>query len=322
MGVKVPFRSIDHLFSKFDHLISTVLSDINPVINQTVLPKILEKGKRVRPTLVYLSAAICNAKTSLQCHRHAVVVELIHTASLFQDDVLDHAEVRRGRPSINRLFGNDTAVLVGDLLYMKALALMSSQNKTLRNAVNQTVVAMIEAEIFQGLNRFAILNEKQYFDVIKGKTAALMKLSCQLGASLSGNEKWISTLAQYGEKLGLAYQLIDDLLDWTGNNTDKGIYSDAKEGRFTLPLLRLLDTMTTSAKTLLLDDLKNFSADQKPEKMHKYREMINDKGISYKIRREAEQIVLQAADTLSDLPKSPFLDSLLDLSNNLVKRGE
>lgn len=318
----VPFQNIKYLFHKFDHQLSEYLSDIDPVINQTVLPMILEKGKRVRPTLVYLSAGICNAEFSLRCHQFAMVVELIHSASLFQDDVLDHAEIRRGRPSINRLLGNDTAVLVGDLLYMKAMALMSSRNKFIRDTVNQTVITMIEAEIFQGLNRFVILSETKYYDVIKGKTAALMSLSCWLGASLSKNKKWMSLLRQYGEKLGVAYQLIDDLLDWTGNYTNKGIYSDAKEGRFTLPALRLLDTMTSQEKKIFLDDLNKLSADMKMEKLQKYREMINERGIASRIREEAEQIVLQAADTLSDLPQSPFLTSLCELSRLLIKRGE
>jgi octaprenyl-diphosphate synthase len=317
----VPFQSINCYFHEFDRRVSDALSDVDPQIIQTILPLILDQGKRIRPALVYLSALVCNTEITGLCHRFAVVTELIHTASLFQDDVLDHAKVRRGRPSANRLLGNDTAVLVGDLLYLKALAMMTSQKKSIRSDVNNAVFAMIEAEIYQGLNRFTVLEERVYFDVIKGKTAALLALACRLGASLSNKITWINALTQYGEQLGLAFQLIDDLLDWTATNTGKDTFSDAREGRYTLPVIRLLATMNHTEKTRFLDVLNVAHLDQAIDDLQTYRDLMNNRGISSDIRLEAEKMVHSAARYLADLPESPYLKDLLDLSVILTKRG-
>src|SRR5215218_2143824 len=204
-------------------------------------------GKRVRPALTLLSAYAVGGDASRQnVVRMATVMEFLHTATLVHDDIIDNAETRRNRPSINSRFGNQTAVLMGDWLYMSAFE-TSLQERSLPVLDILTAVTrkMTEGELLQlTLLGRADVTEEQYFDVLRRKTAYLFSACCEIGALLGGaGPEERRALRDYGMNLGTAFQLIDDLLDFTsdGGALGKAAGADLLEGKVTLPLIYLLE---------------------------------------------------------------------------------
>lgn len=317
----VSFSSIkDHLRAFDDRIISS-FDDTDSLVLKTITPYLLNQGKRIRPALVYLSALSTGARATASCDTYALTTELIHTASLFHDDVIDNARLRRGRLAANRLHGNDTAVLIGDFLYMKALALVEAETLNIRRAVHRTVMAMTEAEIFQGLSRYQLLSENDYYRVIDGKTSGLVSLCCRLGASLAGRKKWTNAFAEFGRTLGIAFQMIDDLLDWIGTpDSGKDHCSDIREGRITLPVIRLLDTMSDSEKSGCIQDLTGDRMRQDPDFIDHYVRMMETRGIERVIRNEAFRVLTQGIRLLESIPETAFKQDLLEFSTQLINR--
>ncbi|MBN1878693.1 polyprenyl synthetase family protein [bacterium] len=316
------FNSIKDHLRTMDERITDCFNDSDPQIREAIAPYLLNQGKRIRPTLVYLSTLATSSDVTAATHRYALVTELIHCASLFHDDVLDNAMKRRGQPSANRLYGNDTAVLIGDFLYMRALMLMESDRIKLRRAVYRAVTAMTQAEISQGLKRYRILTESDYFRIIEGKTAALISLCALLGASISGNGKWMTTLSIFGRQLGIAFQLIDDLLDWTGGiETGKDRHCDIREGRITLPLIRLLATMDHKETARCNKDLLKSDSPPDKEIIDKYMAMMMNREIDQAIRTDAGNLLSNAAASLNQLPDTTYRRELLEFSDRLIRRS-
>jgi octaprenyl-diphosphate synthase len=316
----VPFQRIRKFLTELDRRYFQCLSDIDDSIVDNVSEFFSGKGKRLRPAIVYLTAAACNLDISSQCHDFALLTELIHNASLFHDDVLDNAEKRRGRLSTNRLLGNDNAVLIGDLLYIKALKLIESQSICHRRMVTDTVLQMIQSEITQGLNRHVTLEEQTYLSIIKGKTAALISLAGFLGACASKNKTWIDASRSYGEKLGIAYQVTDDLLDWTGSQTGKDQYSDIREGRITLPLILLLKTMNESEKSKCIHSLCASKNRLDSGLADKYRDLMRERGIFQSIEHYVNKFVLASLAALEKLPDNEFRSTLQRIPSQLTQR--
>lgn len=318
----VTFSSIkDHLRAFDDRIISS-FNDTDALVQKTIAPYVLNQGKRIRPALVYLSALSAGTQPATSCHNYALTTELIHTASLFHDDVIDNARLRRGRPAANRLHGNDTAVLIGDYLYMKALALVESETISVRRAVHRTVMAMTQAEIFQGLSRFRLLSENDYYRVIEGKTSGLISLCCRLGASLAGRKKWTLGFAEYGRRLGIAFQLIDDLMDWIGTpDSGKDLRCDIREGRITLPVIRLLDTMSDKEKSQCIQDLTGDRIQKEPDVIDRYIRMMETREIESVIRNEADRILTEGIRLLEDVPATIFKQDLQKFSTQLINRS-
>ncbi|MGH6629674.1 MAG: polyprenyl synthetase family protein, partial [Burkholderiales bacterium] len=198
-------------------------------------------GKRLRPTLVILAAGACGYRGSAH-HQLAAVVEFIHTATLLHDDVVDDSSMRRGRATANAAFGNAASVLVGDFLYSRAFQMMVEVGsmrvmEVLADATN----TIAEGEVLQLLNIHNVdVTEQHYLRVIRSKTAKLFEAAGQLGAILGGAPAQIeSALAAYGTHLGTAFQLVDDILDYSGDlaQTGKNLGDDLAEGKMTLPLI-------------------------------------------------------------------------------------
>ncbi len=318
----VSYRSINDYICSIDDRITDCLRDAGPQILTRIAPYVLNQGKRLRPALVYLSALACQAEILPASHQYALVSELIHTASLFHDDVLDNAHQRRGRPAANRLLGNDAAVLIGDYLYVKALTLMETDRLYRRRAVYRTVTEMTHAEIFQSLNRFSVLSRDDYFSIIRGKTAGLIMLACQLGASTCNNKQWMSALTQFGEKIGIAFQMTDDLLDWTGGpETGKDLYCDIREGRITLPVIHLLDTCNAAERTQFIRDLTHPDSLQRPETTAKYLELMTARNVIESIKTEIKVLLAEACELIDVLPDTLYREDLLGLATGLVNRS-
>ena len=218
-------------------------------------------GKRIRPLLLLLCARATNYKGDYH-HSMAVVIELIHTATLLHDDVVDSSSTRRGQKTANELWGNAPSVLVGDFLYSRAFEIMVEPNsmqimKILSKATNQ----ISEGEVLQLLNiKNAKVSESEYFEVIERKTACLFKAACQIAGILSeSNQNTIGALGSFGMHLGNAFQIIDDTLDYESDSLVMGkeIGDDLSEGKVTLPMIYALENTKGSEKETLSHAIKN-----------------------------------------------------------------
>ncbi|MFA5322100.1 MAG: polyprenyl synthetase family protein [Smithella sp.] len=212
-------------------------------------------GKRFRPLLLLISSGICGYKGE---HRFpmATVMEFLHTATLLHDDVIDQASIRRGKTSSNQIYGNAISILVGDFLCFKAFMLMSATgNNDIFSLVSQMGNIMSEGEVFQLTKCGDIdLTTDEYFNIIEKKTAVLISASCATGAILGcAPQEKINALAQFGKNAGMAFQITDDILDYTAQGKDfgKSIGKDLEEGKITLPLIFALKRSTEDEKNII-----------------------------------------------------------------------
>ena len=234
------------------------------LINQMSHYIISSGGKRIRPLLLLLCAR-ANDYDGDYHYSMAVVIELIHTATLLHDDVVDQSTTRRGQETANELWGNAPSVLVGDFLYSRAFEIMVEPNsmeimKILSKATNQ----ISEGEVLQLLNiKNANVTQKEYYRVIERKTACLFKAACQIAGILSNsNQKVIEAMGKFGMHLGNAFQIIDDTLDYESDSNiiGKEVGDDLSEGKVTLPMIYALEKCTNSDKKILTDAIQNADA--------------------------------------------------------------
>ncbi len=295
-------------------------SDV-PLVNQIAEYIISAGGKRIRPVLVLLMA---NAHDYRGTHHHdlAAVVEFIHTATLLHDDVVDESSMRRGRETANAMFGNAASVLVGDFVYSRAFQIMVSVGsmrvmQILADATN--VIA--EGEVLQLLNMHdPDVTEDRYLQVIRSKTAKLFEAAAQLGALIAGaSDEAIDAAAEYGRSLGTAFQLIDDVLDYSGNASDigKNVGDDLREGKPTLPLIYLMQNGTPEQRQLVRTCIENGDEQHFDEILA----AITGSGALDYTKREAEKAARRAAASISQLTNSQFKDSLLQLCAFAVDRN-
>ena len=217
-------------------------------------------GKRIRPLLLLLSSKAlgCEAQSRISL---GAVVEMLHTATLVHDDIIDEADTRRGRPSSNTTWGNAKCVLAGDWLYMQAFATaLEERNFRVLDLLISLTQQMVEGELLQMQKLGHLINEEEYFDLIFRKTACLFKVSMQLGAAITpGSESQEETLGEYGRNLGLAFQIVDDVLDLTASEEvlGKPVASDLREGKATLAVIHALERGTgadrEAIRTVLAD---------------------------------------------------------------------
>lgn len=292
-----------------------------PLVNQISEYIINAGGKRIRPVLVLLMA---NAYQYQGKHHHelAAIVEFIHTATLLHDDVVDESSMRRGRQTANALFGNAASVLVGDFLYSRAFQMMVSINsmqvmQILADATN--VIA--EGEVLQLLNMHdPDVTEERYLQVIRSKTAKLFEAAAQIGALISGaNDEQIEAAAEYGRSLGTAFQLIDDVLDYSGNEEDTGknVGDDLREGKPTLPLIYLMKNGTDEQKQLVRSCIEQGDESQ----FDAILAAITQSGaLDYTIA-EAHKAADRAAASVGNLAESAYKQALLDLARFAVGRN-
>lgn len=295
-------------------------SDV-PLVNQIAEYIISAGGKRIRPVLVLL---VANAYGYRGTHHHdlAAVIEFIHTATLLHDDVVDESSLRRGRQTANALFGNAASVLVGDFVYSRAFQMMVSVGdmrvmQILADATN--VIA--EGEVLQLLNMHdPDVTEARYLQVIRSKTAKLFEAAAQLGALIAGaTEAEIEAAAEYGRSLGTAFQLVDDVLDYSGNAADigKNVGDDLREGKPTLPLIYLMQNGTRDQRNLVRACIETGDEQHFDDILT----AITNSGALAYTKGEAEKAALRAAGSISTLSHSLFKDSLLQLCAFAVDRN-
>ncbi len=242
---------------------------IAPLLNEVLEYGLFNGGKRIRPLLVVLAARICgNGNNGKSIYRLASAFEYLHAATLFHDDVIDKALERRGRPAVNCVFGNVAAILGGDYLHARSMALVGEYGgKRGLKMFTAATTAMVDGEFLQ-LHNASNLNqsEEDYFAVVRGKTALLIAATCEIGATFGGGDSTQQkALRDYGLNLGCAFQIVDDILDYHGDSkkTGKAVGNDFKEGKMTLPLITCLERANENDKAYLLSLLELSQEDRK-----------------------------------------------------------
>jgi octaprenyl-diphosphate synthase len=277
-------------------------------------------GKRLRPALVLLSSGIFgNIQT--QHHELAAIVEFIHTATLLHDDVVDESAMRRGNSTANHLFGNAASVLVGDFLYSRAFQMMVKlQNMRVMQILSETTNIIAEGEVLQLLNiHNANVTEQEYLKVIHFKTAKLFEAATRLGAVISNaNMQDENALAQYGMRLGTAFQLIDDVLDLSGdvNQIGKNLGDDLNEGKPTLPLLIAMHRGNAAEAATIRKAIQHGGLQELPAVLAAVK--ATD-ALNY-VRKLAENEARVGVEAIAHLPNSTNKQTLIDLAEFAVKR--
>ena len=290
------------------------------LINQVADYIINSGGKRLRPALVLLSAGVFG-KIETRHHELAAVVEFIHTATLLHDDVVDESALRRGRATANTLFGNAASVLVGDFVYSRAFQMMVGvQNMRVMDILAEATNIIAEGEVLQLLNiNDADISDDDYLRVIHYKTAKLFEAATRLGAVIcQASTEDENAMAEYGMRLGTAFQLIDDVLDLSGNSEDigKSLGDDIAEGKPTLPLLYAMRHGDAKQSQLIRNaieqgGLEDFSAIIKA---------VEQTGALDYVRNIAKQEAELACKAIQHLPSTPQLQALIQLAEFSVSR--
>jgi octaprenyl-diphosphate synthase len=279
------------------------------------------RGKRLRPALVLLTA---KAAGEIKADHPvlAAVVEMIHTATLVHDDILDESMVRRHAATVNAEWGNEAAVLMGDYLFTHAFHLAASLETTLAcRWIGHATNLVCEGEMQQVGNRGNFdLDEEAYFSIIRGKTAELTAVSCRLGAHYAGaSEEVVRAMDEYGRDLGIAFQIADDVLDLWGEEraTGKSLGTDLEKQKLTLPLIRLLETSTPEAAR----SIRNLLAEATPQDRVQVRELLDQSDAPQYAWSHAERYALMAESALDVLPESPAKSVLRTLTHYVVRRS-
>jgi octaprenyl-diphosphate synthase len=293
--------------------------------NVSMLDRIMDyivkrKGKQLRPMFVFLSAKLCG-QVNETTYRAASLVELLHTATLVHDDVVDDSLERRGFFSVYALWKNKVSVLVGDYLLAKGL-LLSLDNNDFRilQILSDAVRKMSEGELLQ-MEKARTLNidEDTYFEIIRNKTASLLSSACAAGAwSASENESMTAQMKSFGEKVGIAFQIKDDLFDYTSDKVGKPTGNDIKEKKLTLPLIYTLSKVDKATKRKIIYIVKNENKDSK--KMDYVLKNVSESGgIDYTIKL-MNQYKREALSILQTFPESEIKNGFAELVNFVTDR--
>ena len=291
-----------------------------PLLDKITYYIVQRKGKQVRPMFVFLSAKLCGTVND-HSYTAASLLELLHTATLVHDDVVDDANQRRGFFSINALWKNKIAVLVGDFFFSQGLllALRDKQYRMLE-IISNSSQEMVEGELLQiEKARRLDIKESVYYEIIRQKTASLIAAACSAGAaSTTDDEETIEKVRLLGEKIGMAFQIRDDLFDFGIDDVGKPLGIDIKEKKMTLPLIYALNQTTSSQRRKIINDIKRRSEDAATVK--KIIEFVRDSGgleyatqVMYKYRQEA-------FDILHSFPESPARQSMEELVTFVTER--
>jgi len=278
-------------------------------------------GKRIRPSLLLLAAKVLGY-TGAGAIRLGAVVELVHTATLVHDDIIDGADMRRGRPSPNATWGNEKCVLAGDWLYMQAFHVaLEERNFRVLDLLISLTQQMVEGELLQIEKLGAAVSEEAYYDLIYRKTACLFSVSMRLGAVLAGaSEAEEQALGNYGRAVGLAFQIVDDVLDLTATEKvlGKPVASDLREGKATLSVIHAHQHATAEEKRLVQTVLDDRSFDQVSREQIQQL-LVRYKSVDYAMAA-ADRYATMAREELASFPDSEFKRALLWVPDFVVAR--
>lgn len=280
-------------------------------------------GKRLRPTLVLMFAKAVGGYIPENAYPLAYGMEYLHTASLLHDDVVDGSLTRRGKPTANKIFGNQASVLTGDYMYALSLYLFSIYGDIdmIKN-VSQSVKKMAEGQLLE-LKKIGDINMtiEDYFKIIEGKTAVLFGSCCYVGtATVSTDKELRERYYQFGLNLGLAFQIVDDILDYTAteDKIGKTTLNDLREGKITYPLLSVMDELSEEEREFINSLIKSTNPSQ--EELLKAKDMVVKYGGIEKSIDKAKQLIDTAIQTIEDLPDSKEKKELIEIARFVVER--
>jgi octaprenyl-diphosphate synthase len=303
---------------KFRQFMKSKVMLLDTIMNYIVQ----RKGKQIRPMFVFLTAG-CVGAINEKTYRGAALIELLHTATLVHDDVVDSSDYRRGFFSINAIWKNKIAVLVGDYLLSKGL-LLSVENKDfdLLTSVSTAVREMSEGELLQiEKARKLDITEEVYFDIITKKTATLISACCAIGVqSTDADEKYAEIARNFGEKVGIAFQIKDDLFDYGDAEIGKPLGIDIKEKKMTLPLIYALQNTTRSTKKHIIQLIKNES--ENPKKVREVIDFVKSTGGLQYANKRMNDYAQEAKELLQQFPESSYRKSLEDLISYTIERNK
>jgi octaprenyl-diphosphate synthase len=278
-------------------------------------------GKRLRPMLTLAAAKMCGYDGPYHIHL-AATVEFIHTATLLHDDVVDESEKRRGRPTANLLWDNKSSVLVGDYLFARSFQLMTdTENLQVLRILSNAAATIAEGEVLQlTAAQDLTTTEDIYLQVVRGKTAALFSAATEVGGVIAGRpEDEVKALFDYGDALGIAFQIVDDLLDyWGGDATGKNIGDDFRERKLTLPLIKAYASANDEEKAFWKRVIEK--GDQREGDLEHALELLNSHGALEATRQEALAWAAKAKIAMESLPQSELRDLLIDINDFVVAR--
>jgi octaprenyl-diphosphate synthase len=317
--IQAPIASeMDAFERKFRQFMKSEVMLLDQIMNYIVR----RKGKQLRPMFVFLTAGV-SGTISESTYRGAALIELLHTATLVHDDVVDDSNYRRGFFSVNALWKNKIAVLVGDYLLSRGLSLsMDNQDFSLLKIVSNAVREVVEGELLQMAKaRRLDITEEVYFEIIRQKTASLISSCCAVGAQSAGAaDELVERMKLFGEKVGLAFQIKDDLFDFGDAEVGKPLGIDIKEKKMTLPLIHALSQTTWSKKRNIINISRNHS--DKPQKVAEVIQFVRESGGIQYATKAMQKHVDEAKAILHSFPESTYRTSLEGLVQFTIDRSK
>jgi len=320
MNVNTAKSPIAKELELFEKKFSESVQSKNALLDRIMRFIIKRKGKQMRPMFVFLAAKICGEITEVT-YRASSLIELLHTATLVHDDVVDDANLRRGFFSINALWKNKVAVLVGDYLLSKGLLLSLENNDfQILKIVSTAVKEMSEGELLQiEKTRKLDIKEDVYFEIIRSKTASLLASACAAGAwSSTGDHDMSERFRNFGEKIGISFQIKDDLFDYGHDNIGKPTGIDIKEKKMTLPLIYTLQHADEATKRRIIYIVKNQNKDK--EKVNEVIDIVKKSGGIEYAHSKMMQYQKEAMDILYKFPESPSRTAMAELVKYVTER--
>jgi octaprenyl-diphosphate synthase len=306
----------------FEERFKTSMQSSVPLLDRITHYIVKRKGKQIRPMFVFFSASICGGIND-STYRGAALVELLHTASLVHDDVVDNSYQRRGFFSINALWKNKIAVLVGDFLLSKGMLLsLENDDFELLKIVSNAVKQMSEGELLQVEKvRRLDVDEPIYYEVIRQKTASLISACCACGAASAGADKeTVDKMYRFGEKIGIAFQIKDDIFDFGTDDVGKPLGIDIKEKKVTLPLIYSLNNTTSSEKKRIINLVKNHNDD--PQKIAQIIAFVKETGGLEYAEAQMRKYQDEAFEILNTFPPSDARTGLEQLVRFTTERNK
>ena len=323
MNLSDIIQPIDNELDLFDTYFRKALSSKVAFVDMVARYIVKQKGKRIRPSLVLLTAKACGAVNE-SSYRGAALVEILHTATLIHDDVVDDADTRRGLASVNAVWKNKIAVLMGDYMLAKGLLLsLDNDDFAFLKIISDSVRRMSEAEILQiAKSRQLDTDEETYLKIISDKTASLISTCCQIGAaSVTRDVDVLNSMRNFGENIGMVFQIRDDLLDYTGRRsiTGKPTGLDVKEKKLTLPLIYSFTQAPKNRSKTILSIIRNGARRNDLKQVVEFAHEFG--GIDYTIKK-AEMYSARALESLAVLPSSSSKDSLTRFVEFFLSRSK
>jgi len=315
-------KPIQHHLDAFNPYFREQMRSKVPLLDLVIRYILRQRGKKVRPTLVFLAAEISGG-VNPRTFTGAAMVELLHTATLVHDDVVDEANTRRGFPSVNAIWKNKASVLVGDFLLSKGLLIAVERDEfSFLKSTSIAVKRMSEGELLQmQKSRQLNIDEATYFKIISDKTASLLSTCCEIGArSASNNEEICTSMARFGELMGLAFQIRDDLLDYVSrtNLIGKPYGNDLKERKITLPLIHALNNADKKTSKEIISLIKRGKLENK-DIIYIMEFVRNHNGIEY-AQLKSEELVAEALLILDQFAVSPYKQALKTFAHFVIER--